>query len=404
MASGMPLTSLSLTFGVELEFGLKRPVDETENPANSPPSRPWVHLNRTVDINDNTRRAVVKLLSSDAVGLRARMAYQKSDQVVFNAPSATSISSMYDAWQADEDYSIRFTAAEAGGPGFTYVPIELISPVFSANSPAAEAELGRAIEAVRTHFDTAVNVSCGLHVHVGSVRDDDGRRGFPIATLRALATLVTCCERPLSTLLPQERHNAFHCVPPSRVECLRMRAPLERLAVLWRQPDVSGLYYYFNDNAGRYYAYNLANLADYPSDRGAGFDGDNDIDIDNESAASTMLQTIEFRQFPGCLDADTIVAWARVVCRLVEFAHAFSNDAGPLPMLEQALRRVPPWRPANGHDILRAIDLEELVPYFPLHPASMPEDQDIVPHVMLTIPALRHRAKAKDLTKQACYR
>jgi hypothetical protein len=174
-------------------------------------------------------------------------------------------------------------------------------------------------------------------------------------------------------LLPPQRQVNPFCRPPSSVQNLQCFGPLERLYLLWRQPDVRGLRFYFNDDNGRYYGYNYANLADY------------DDDGDEHAASQQQLQTVEFRMFRGCLDADTIIAWARVVCRLVEFAHAFSHHLGPLPMLEHALRFVTPEQPATGHDILRAIGLEDLLPFFPLHPATMPEDQDVVPHTMRAI-------------------
>ncbi len=403
MASGMPSKSLPLTFGVELEFAIKRAADKKQT--GSARQNPYDNVMQPIFADDAARRAVVDRLRSPNVGLRARMAYNTA---AIDHPSPVD---MYDAWQVDNDRSIKFgpedAAAAAAGTDVKHVPIELISPVFKATTDtgapnaAAEAELRRALFAVTTHFDAAVNDSCNLHVHVGSVRAD-GRRGFAPATLAALAVLVTCCERPLSMLLPQARQlSNRYCTPPSQVPSLYMSAPLERLSVLWRQPSVRGLRLYFNDGRGRYSAYNYSHLADYAppatdthtDDTGAKNSASSSADDnDDYDEANEKLQTVEFRQFPGCLDADTVVAWTRVVCRLVEFAHAFSHHTSPMPMLEEALRYVPPDRPASAHDILCAIGLEDSLRYLPLYPASLPNNKDVLPHVVAAIAARKDTA------------
>jgi hypothetical protein len=45
-------------------------------------------------------------------------------------------------------------------------------------------------------------------------------------------------------------------------------------------------------------------------------------------------------------------------------------------------------RPADGHDLLRAIGLLDLVPYILLYPASMPKEEDVMPQVMQAILSL----------------
>jgi hypothetical protein len=410
--------TLPLTFGVELEFGIRHSHQPTLT------ELLFHGMRLTSESADTTveaaRMAITQLLCSAKVGLHAKLAcddYNRDDKDANDNPITAGAAlpgsnggdgggghGEYDFWQVADDLTIRF------GPGIASV--ELRTPVFTAISttntsgsppvadisPAASIDIRRALESICTRFSAYVNNTCGLHVHVGSITG--GRRGFEPPTLSALATLLTCCERPLSMLHPTHRQTSRFAKPPSQVHYLQAFAPLDRLTALWRKRTIKGLRLRFNDDAGRFWAYNYWNLAAYPPFDDSNLPAD---DAASDSSAesddsiydvSFLKQTVEFRQFEGCLDADRVLAWVRVVCRLVEFAHSFRHRESPWDMLEQVLRFVPPTRPANAYDILQAIGLNDLMTLFPLHDATLPLGDDVVGHVMLASPSLRQNALA----------
>jgi hypothetical protein len=187
---------------------------------------------------------------------------------------------------------------EAQAARHAYAPVEFKSPVIvaavaaAATSNAFGAATGQlylALDAIRARFTTATNDSCSVHVHVDTIRtatDKDGkqqrrrqRKGFDVATLRALAALVTALEAPLSTLHePPRQRQCRYYRPPSEVPALAiLPTPRARTALLWRMRCASDLYNAFNDGRGRSWAHNLSNPADVADD--------NDDDADNQRSS-----------------------------------------------------------------------------------------------------------------------
>jgi hypothetical protein len=163
-------------------------------------------------------------------------------------------------WKAERDGSIRTD----GG----YHACEIVSPILrGAEGLAQVAEVVGILEA-KGH---RVNVSCGVHVHVGWQRD------WPAEALARLVTIVAYVERGLYAVTgTKNRERGTYC---------------------------GGVRKYGNDkdakpvlDCNRYHALNLTNLA-----RGT-------------------RETVEFRVFSGSLSATKLVGWIQVCLGLVERA------------------------------------------------------------------------------------
>lgn len=176
-----------------------------------------------------------------------------------------------EGWKAERDGSIR--------TNFGGYACEIVSPVLKgAEGLAQVAEVVRTLEA-KGH---RVNVSCGVHIHVGWKRD------LPAETLARLVTIVAYCEKGLFAITgTKNRERGTYC---------------------------GGVRKYGNDkdakpalDRNRYHALNLTNLANGRS------------------------ETVEFRVFSGSVSAVKIVGWIQVCLGLVERS--------------QSNRRNPSWNP-----------------------------------------------------------
>jgi hypothetical protein len=165
-----------------------------------------------------------------------------------------------EGWKAERDGSIRTTA---GGQA-----CEIVSPVLrGADGLAQVAEVVRTLE-VKGH---RVNVSCGVHVHIGWKRD------LPAESLARLVTMVAYCERGLYAITgTKSRERGTYCGGVRKYGNEKDAKPaLDR---------------------NRYHALNVTNLA------------------------NGVRETVEFRVFSGSLNVAKIVGWIQVCLGLVERA------------------------------------------------------------------------------------
>lgn len=163
-------------------------------------------------------------------------------------------------WKAERDASIRAPHA--------YHACEIVSPILRGREGLAQvAEAVRVLEA-KGH---RVNVSCGIHVHVGWQRD------WPATALARLVTIVSYCERGLYAITgTKSRERGMYC---------------------------GGVRKYGNDkdakpalDRNRYHALNLTNLANGRRD------------------------AVEFRVFSGSLNVTKVIGWIQVCLGLAERA------------------------------------------------------------------------------------
>ena len=165
-------------------------------------------------------------------------------------------------WKAERDGSIDASRAPGG------LACEIVSPVLrGAEGLAQVAEVVRTLEA-KGH---RVNISCGVHIHVG------WSRSLPAESLARLVTIVAYIEKGLYAITgTKSRERGTYC---------------------------GGVRKYGNDtdakpvlDRNRYHALNLTNLANGRSD------------------------TVEFRVFSGSLSATKVVGWIQVCLGLVQRA------------------------------------------------------------------------------------
>lgn len=176
-------------------------------------------------------------------------------------------------WTAERDGSIRTPDG--------YHACEIVSPVLKgAEGLAQVAEVVRTLEA-KGH---RVNVSCGVHVHVG------WKREWPADALARLVTIVAYCERGLYAITgSKSRERGTYCGGVRRYGNEKDAKPaLDR---------------------NRYHALNLTNLA------------------------NGRRETVEFRVFSGSLNATKVVGWIQVCLGLVERA--------------TTAKRAPKWNPSE---------------------------------------------------------
>lgn len=177
-------------------------------------------------------------------------------------------------WKAERDGSIDASRIPGGHA------CEIISPVLrGAEGLAQVAEVCRTLEA-KGH---KVNITCGVHVHVGWGLD------LPAEALARLVTITSYVEKGLYAITgTRSRERGTYC---------------------------GGVRKYGNDkdakpilDRNRYHALNLTNLA------------------------SGRSETVEFRVFSGSISATKVVGWIQVCLGLVERA--------------TSAKRSPRWTPA----------------------------------------------------------
>ena len=174
-------------------------------------------------------------------------------------------------WKAEADGSIDNSA---GGH-----KCEIVSPVLRGADG-----INQVIEVVRTLEAKGhrVNVSCGVHVHVG------WDRTWNADALARLVTIVAYVERGLYAITgTKARERSRYCGGVRKYGCEKDAKP--------------------NLDRNRYHALNLTNLA------------------------AGAKQTVEFRVFSGSLNATKIAGWIQVALGLVERAVAG--------------KRMPKWNP-----------------------------------------------------------
>jgi hypothetical protein len=386
-----PEKLLKLTFGVELEFGIEyhdpdqfAPLDVPYNPH----SIPCVN-------------AVRRVVFADLVHFLHHVAGVPTRRATEPPPEGES---PYAVWQVGTDETIDL-ADEEFETGTMWAPVELKTRIMRADNPAALAaelaEIRHVIAAINHRYNARVNRTCGVHVHVGNStvilpphvpRMRVLARDFPFETVRALAVLVTACERPFQRLhAPERQVQTKYCRVPSATRELQSQPRGRRLDAIADCQNLDELYQLFNDGQGKYYAYNLQQLVlprpasppstpDAPSPLSPPLLPPGVAPPPPQLRPRQPTRTIEFRQHAGSLQADRICAWVELVCGLLDFAHRWGALA-PIPaMLAQALRPMLLRRQNQQaqipeadmpHVILRSMGLGRLIPQFPveeLHP------------------------------------
>ena len=203
----------------------------------------------------------------------------------------------YSSWTITKDSSILPYDDDDFDSRVSCEGVELVSRVLPVGDVGFQ-EIREVVALVRGKFDVKLNMTTGLHIHVGN-----GSASFEDECIQNLAQLVTVFEHQIEAIHPQSRMHIYWAQPPSDNEALKAsEGPFASAEVLQESgKDVVDVINYGKLRAA---AYNLTNLVEI----------------------SETKRTIEFRQHQGSMDADQIVAWADFVTGLVSYCHEVSPE------------------------------------------------------------------------------
>ncbi|CAF9921024.1 hypothetical protein IMSHALPRED_005070 [Imshaugia aleurites] len=242
-------------------------------------------------------------------------------------------------WTVTNDPSIETNNREE--EKFLECDVEIKSPALHLCSKA----LGRVRDLVHLltrEFNVSVNNTCGLHVHIGN-----GRRGFPLQTLKQFSIMTAMFEHQLNSIHPAHRLSNPHAKGPSAI--FQGQNPWDTVREIQRCRTKDQLALLYKNDEGyvdRRFAYNLCPVVSRPS------------------------KTIEFRQHEGTLDERQIVNWIHLAGGVVDAMHKIS--ANDLAQLISTCAFDPSFTVC---DLLGRLNLQYLIPYYfgRLHSHLRPE-------------------------------
>lgn len=269
--------SLTLTFGVELEFILR--FDPADYRIDHDCTHEWC-----LHVEEFARKHIVSTLLKNGYPTCGE------DERIIDSDSG----SYYEKWDLGRDTSIHISelSPPPDGNRFGYSAVELRSPAL-AYTTASLLQVKEVFDLLFSAFDILVNNSCGLHVHVGNEQ-----KGFPLQTSKNFCILTTTFERELESLHPRSRIGNKYAL--SSGSLFAGVSPLDVGKIIKSTPDVEDLILRVQDS-DKGYAYNLLNLLSYK-------------------------RTIEFRQHEATVKVGDIVKWVEMACSLVIKAHEFAME------------------------------------------------------------------------------
>lgn len=244
-------------------------------------------------------------------------------------------------WTVTHDTSIEIKDGPRVGDGFLECDIEIKSPAMRF-CPKALRRIRQVVRLLRRNFDMSLNKSCGFHVHIGN-----GKKGFPLQTLKHLCMLTVMFEHQLNSLHPAYRIGSLHAKGPSAV--FRGQNPWDTLIKIQRCETKLALVRLYANNDGRLdrcFAYNLCPMLTHPN------------------------KTVEFRQHEGTIDVSKILSWIAVAARMVDAMHETSTEG--LLRLISTCAFDPRY---TVSDLLLGLKLEYLISFYAvqLHEHQRPE-------------------------------
>ncbi|KAF6835708.1 hypothetical protein CPLU01_04178 [Colletotrichum plurivorum] len=243
----------------------------------------------------------------------------------------------FQTWLIERDLSLSdFHAGLLGYAGV--VGLELATPVMRYRKEDFE-RVVKVVKTVRSCMRPMLDESCGLHVHVGSVRR------FSLRSLKRIVSMVWAADPVIFALVhPYRQDNEYsiplrggttlgaknHLEPYDPLQGDRMLAieleshiPMDRIpkrlreefSKIWTAPDLLTLKALVRtavDNSRASVALNIKHPVD------------NEIFVDAGPANRVLQGTIEFRTREGSLDPELVVRWAKLVTAMVEKAETSS--------------------------------------------------------------------------------
>lgn len=276
-------TPLDLTFGVEIECIISFDPAKYESALADADGILWEYrvsrsLHRESKLCKVFRRHLVNFLRSKGFPTYDVMSRGGDQQ-----------------WTVAHDTSIEIKDGPRATDGFLECDIEIKSPAMRF-CPKALRRVRDLVRVLTKGFDTSVNSSCGLHVHIGNQH-----KGFPLQTLKNFSMLTAMFENQLNNLHPAHRIGNFHTKGPSAV--FKGQNPWDTLRAIQKCETKNELVLLYADSDGRpdrCFAYNLCPMVSGPH------------------------KTIEFRQHEGTLEGADIMNWIQVAGGLVNAMHKIS--------------------------------------------------------------------------------
>lgn len=306
---------LNLTFGVEIEFIVSFESSKYEEGLPLGDGILWEkdpvsEYSRESALRTLLRHHIIQLLSEKGFPTYA-VTEEEGDQ----------------KWTVTHDTSI--ITNDNPGQGRMECDVEIKSPAMRL-CPKALLRVNDVVSLLIPNFDTYVNASCGLHVHIGNQR-----AGFPLQTLKNLCLLTAVFEHQLDSFHPEDRLDSLHAKRPSKV--FQGQNPWDTVREIQNCASEGQLVFLYANDKGldRNLAYNLCSMAE-PS-----------------------RKTIEFRQHAGTLDAVEIMNWIQVAGGLVNAMHEVNGFELAQIITDCAFR--PGY---TAIDLLLRLKMGNLVPYY----------------------------------------
>ena len=317
---------LNLTFGVEIEFIVSFDPNKYEKGLSTGDGILWEKQPVTRYRRDNRLRTLLRQHIIHILSANGFPTYEVT------APEGDQ------KWTVTNDTSILTN--DDPGEGFMECDVEIKSPAMRL-CPKALRRVHGVLSLLIPSFNTYVNASCGLHVHIGNQR-----AGFPLQTLKNLSMLTAMFEHQLDSFHPSDRVGSLHAKGPSKA--FKGQNPWDVVRAIQNCATKRQLLFLYanEDGLDRNFAYNLCSMAAGPR------------------------KTIEFRQHEGTLDAVKIINWIQVAGGLVNAMHRMNGFE--LARLISVCAFDPRY---TAIDLLLRLKMHKLVPYYKgrLHTHLRPE-------------------------------
>ncbi|KAI3558102.1 hypothetical protein CABS01_02661 [Colletotrichum abscissum] len=292
---------------------------------------------------------------------------------------------MFQCWYIERDPSLSdWASGEKGYAG--HIGIEMSSPILR-DSPKDFGKIVDVLKILRGGLRPMLDISCGLHVHVGSVR------GFSLRSLKRIATLIMIADPILYTLVhPSRQWNPM--TEPLHLEAAVAKAedlpdytaafvfedagdksrssPLQVgmanvLLDLEANVPMNDLPRKLRGQLAKLWATNsfaalLAQLAPFRGCKGGTAFGALKWDFTKQSNDPRAKGTIEFRMLEGTLDPVLITHWTKLLLRIVE-----RGDAATTKEYFETLSILAKERGSAGEKLaalLGALGLEKHLPFW----------------------------------------
>ncbi|KFY32189.1 hypothetical protein V493_00441 [Pseudogymnoascus sp. VKM F-4281 (FW-2241)] len=292
------MSAQGFTFGIELEYIV--PFIYTGDPDPQPTER------RAIDRTDpqtNDFRDQNGVLIDNIVYDRVRRTLQFAGLPAAKMPEMSDGGppSLPTQWDAVVDESLMENDEFAELYGNRYIPLEMRSPVLSADRPGFRT-IRLAVDALVSKHRLFITETCGYHVHVGR-----GTAGFSLPALKNIAAFLWVFEPQIATLHPKERQNYGYASP------MRKKANIARFA-----PDLTrGIREIYAASSKRKLVYLIHWTDEFENDesdevfiRNMAYNFINIVLVDGK-------KTVEFRQAASTTDGFDVKMWAEVCVGIV---------------------------------------------------------------------------------------